>query len=1288
MRDRAGVMSVLSLFGRYKCSEEIDMSSAGFLACFKARSFKRAKIPCYSLTGSHKFPIVQAGQGVSREDISGGEVCACCKLGARMSARLPKLQLKRSQLGVRLVSRCAAATLFVAMSLFADAAAGQSHVYDPVLSLRGSCTTTAQDPIPDPGPCPGNPGIDHPSKGFNRPCGTATDRHGSIYVATVITEAGSIKGGHVDVFNAQGEFLTEFEDVGHAPCGMAVDAQCNVYTGGVESNTINVYKSSECPLTKTTKFGLIREISAGPGACPETRSLAVDPENDHLYVGRGICGIREHNSAAEGSLFIREIPLPPGVSGISGIDVRGQDHDIYIAGPIRGPGDEQEPSRFLVLDGATGEIECEVRSTQGPGGLEDLDFGLGAALAVNQANGDAYVYAVDKKVYRFAVPDEDGCEFVDFLPEPFPIGVEPLGDIAVDAPMQPGESGYKSPNEGYVFVTSGRLASNSHLFAFQPNQGPNHPEIDDQAANGISESEAVLKAKLKSGSLAASYRFEYTAQAEFDESGYVGANSAPIPEGTVEPNAAFVEVSAPIVGLSPDTTYRFRLIASNCAEEGADPEDCETIGEDKPGEEGTDASFSTYVEQPIVAPCPNESFRISHSATLPDCRAYELVTPPDTGGHFPTMRLMGELGYADFDFETPLVTPDGGSVLFSSATGALPGIGGGGRYDTFEASRGADGWHTQFTGMFWAEAERPFFGGFSADHRCSFWNAEQGKGELIGLGGVSVYLRCLSSAKPSPNCAVEENPAGRFEWLACGSLGFDRQSAGKWITPGGDHVIFMTGSGGLPGATDPVQLEECAPPTGIRAIYDRTPGEPTLCVSVPPAGASTETLEQFEEEDPIWGGVSEDGSAVAFEVAGTLYARLDNTTTVEIASGKTAFAGFSADGRRAFYVDEPTEGKVRRGQIYMCEIALGPCGPAPAQAPTQIGAGGESAIVNVSANGSHVYFTSPKLLDGGAGEEGKDNLYLWDGSAVHFIAVLDPSDMDGNNPDVQGLGLWVGRVIASTSAGTSASIGAAFDPSRTTPDGRVLVFQSHAELTGQEANGHWQLFRYALGAALGEQLTCLSCNPTGVAANSDAELHDLDGEPLSDLPPAGPTARIPNVTADGQKVFFQSTDRLVAADADGKLDVYEWEADGVGGCKRQDGCLALISAPQSIADEYLYAMTPDGHDVFFFSGDLLAGGDVDATPSIYDAREGGGFPEPEPPPEPCLGEACQPRVVAPEDPVLGTHAQGDPKPKRGRCPAAKRKGKGHRGEKARCVKKPKKQGKGRQDTHRDPRSAR
>jgi hypothetical protein len=1119
------------------------------------------------------------------------------------------------QIGWQRCSLGAAAALLCATLACWAAAPGAwavpEHSFDAALSLEGGCK--GEDGVPDPG-CPGGT---HPPEAFDDACGAAVDRNGDIYVASAATNsASSGTGGRIDVFNPKGEFLTEIKDE-HQPCDLAVDSQGNLYVAEYQGKNVTLFEPGSYPpqageeYTATTIFE-----NPGPPSCKSAWGVAVDPTNDHLYAALN-CMVVEYASAAEGSGVIREgiasfLPI------LAGIDVYGPNHDLYLTSAVPGSQLGQPVNaRLYVLDGASEEIKCETAG---------FSFFFGnSGVAVDQENGDAYV---DDTTGNHAVKQFSAdCAPIGQLPSP-PVLEQPspFAGIAVDSPCLVGPeeecnpaAPYASPNKGYVFVGSGRQANKSHLYAFAPKEG-GPPEIKAQAVSGVSEGEARLEAKVNPHGFETSYHFEYVTQEEYEDSGYENATSTPAESAGAA--ASFGAVSAPVSGLRAGTAYRFRAVASNCAAQGTETE-CLTVGEGNPGGEGSDASFSTYPTPPRQ-PCPNEALRTGPSAELPDCRAYELVTPAQTNGRIPTMSEEGRTH--DNGFPTDLTSADGGSLSFGVDGGSLPGSEGNGFHDTYVATRGAGGWQSEFSGLRGSETRIAYPGGIAPDNRYSFWFADGGD---TGLARGS-YLR---------------GPGGSVEPIGMGSLGTDLEAIGDLVTAGGSHVIF----------TSEVRLEEAAPLPGTK-IYDREADGPTKVVSLLPGNLTPAPSAKVAFE-----GASADGEAVAFTIDGTLYLRRGGETQ-EVAGGETetAFGGLSAGGGRLTYLrpnGAPIGTDPPHGDIFSYDAGGGET--------TEVGGGGESTLVNVSADGSHVFFVSPKQ-----GVPGAYDLYVWDASteAISFIATVTERDVFGEDvPDAtatmtDGLGLWVNRVLHSPMGNID---GPGADPSRSTADGGVFVFESRAQLTAYPNEGRAEIYRYE-----GGELSCLSCNPTGSPAQGDARLQGPQPVFLHSLPPVNSLAHIANLTADGQTVFFQSAEPLVAADNDGRVDVYEWEAEGRGGCEGEEGCLSLISSGHSAANDYLYAMSPDGHDVFIETDEPLVPGDPDGGHSIYDARVDGGFAPAPPPPAPCQGaDACRTPSPPPSLPNASSGpfaGQNATRTAGRRCPKGKRKG--QRRGKARCVK--------------------
>ncbi len=1029
---------------------------------------------------------------------------------------------------MRATTALAGLALLVAMALVvvSEAQAAPVRVFDPGLSLRGNCSVSEADPLPDPG-CPG--GV-HPPKPLFNVCGVATDSYGNTYVASSTVGNGEAgRKGRIDVFSPEGKYLTEIKE-DFRPCDLAVDSKGNLFvlehaTHELEPGTVTERVLLFRPSTFPPQIGITYPAQTEATIVyqdPYSRpvAIAVDPSNDHLYIRTEFNGIEEYDSASINEPGKAWTPLREGIgAGLAGVilqggfDISGSNQEIYSPGVQEAGG----PEEVFVFNSATDEPLCSTDGSETAAGKFSFING-NAAIAIDQSDGSFYVddTHVNKTIDHFSAD----CKFLGQLPSHPPEFQQPdfRAGLAVNAPCLDSADlscdlgGYHSPSEAEdgVYVGSGESEGDSHLLAF-PIREPGPPEVEDQMAGEISDTEARLSASVNPHAVQTHYHFELISQSDYGADGGSfgsGTRSLPVPDAVAGAGASLVSVAQPATNLTPGTTYYFRLVASNCGELNATEGECLTQGEGLAGGEGSYETFTTY---------------LSSNRGLPDDRGYELVTPPETGGYVPTMNELGFTSIASSAaFSTDFASPGGSGLLFGIEGGSLPNLAGGGFHDTYEAHREAIGgygrWETEFNGISGERVREPTPNGFSPDHRVSFWAVVEGaiaeQGNYVRRGGVIL----------DPKCAPE--PSGDLEFIGCGSLGIDPYASGGWISSGGGHVIFSTLNQVGRSAQ---KLEPQAAPAGTGAVYDRTPDGITHVLSLKPDGGSF-----GDGEAAAYLGASADGTAVAFEVGKTLYVHLDDEKTVEVAKDGPRFGGLSAHGDQIAYLrpntSEPTfEGTlIPQGEIFVCKVRLGSCGSPGAQ----VGTGSKSVLINVSADGSRIYFS-----------EGTD-LFVWEESGTHLIAHLDSADVVGHQGHGErlagGLGLWVPYAVAPNPEPWQ---GPASDPSRTTADGSVFVFESRANLTGYDSDGHSEIYRYD---APGEDLSCLSCNPTGEEADSDAQLKSDPPAQFVSLPPVNTLSIIANVSANGKRVFFQSSERLVLGDTDGKLDVYEWVGTGEG----------------------------------------------------------------------------------------------------------------------------------------------
>jgi hypothetical protein len=165
------------------------------------------------------------------------------------------------------------------------------------------------------------------------------------------------------------------------------------------------------------------------------------------------------------------------------------------------------------------------------------------------------------------------------------------------------------------------------------------------------------------------------------------------------------------------------------------------------------------------------------------------------------------------------------------------------------------------------------------------------------------------------------------------------------------------------------------------------------------------------------------------------------------------------------------------------------------------------------------------------------------------------------------------------------------------------------------------VYLYNYDAKTGGPPACISCaGLSGAQITGDAVLSAPSDIGVENV--AAFTTTINNMSPDASLVFFESNQSLVPQATNSTDNVYEWEANGMGSCQTAGGCIYLISTGRSGSPSHFLDATANGNDVFFLTREQLVGQDTDQNLDVYDARVGGGFPQPPPAPQPCSGEGC------------------------------------------------------------------
>ncbi len=809
------------------------------------------------------------------------------------------------------------------------------------------------------------------------------------------------------------------------------------------------------------------------------------------------------------------------------------------------------------------------------------------------------------------------------------------------------------------------------------------PAVDAVSAGDVSSSSVDFSAGIDPLGVDTTYRFEYVDAAQYDPAAsdpYAAGGSAPVSPGDIGSGDSYVSVSVQAGGLLPGTVYYFRVLAKN------------------------------GVGMTSVDGAPFTTLPASMGGVLPDGRTYEMLTPPNKedaedlfGGPANDEGIANHEESTDYDLGYS--SEDGDHFLLDTAAafGSFPTTG----EDSYVFSRGETGWTYRSaaspsmgvqTGA--AEVFDPFdfsvvgfhdnlgqVGSFAVEDLVGraggpYETVATGSGSedpyLVGASGDLSKVVMESQGHKLPLCKGAQEKLAKelyeasnalYEWSAgelCLSLVDVKSEAeggglvsrcgaelgqGYGATAGYTHGavsadgsrIFFTAPD--PEGTDPngVHLkgtgaEECweggrgpTPPQ----LYVREMGETTVEVSAPEEGV----VEGKENpaEPAVYVGAAEDGSKVFF------------ITKTELT--KEAVGLGLHDVELYEYNTEPAEGQEKLVRVSRGE-------------PGVTEGGGVEHVVAVSSDGSTVYFEAAGRLTSNAPKGSGPYLYRYD-TVTGTTTYVAPS---GGYPTLhEPKTTWYGKDVLKNEIEVAGLWTEA--EYYTTANGEFLIFPSTQNIAGYDSGGQQELYRYD---AENGSIACVSCVPNGSPPSFGAR---FTRSAVNFNNPAGAAPR--PISEHGEYVFFDTLESLVPQDTNGKVDVYEWEADGAGSCTETNGCLSLITTGQDPSDSFFLDSSPDGRDVFFGTHAKLVQADTDEQGDLYDARVDGGFPRPVGA-GPCEGDACQNPPSLPIDatPVTLTPSGAGnllgvspPETKPGPRPTSVKCKKGYVKKRGRCVRK-------------------
>jgi hypothetical protein len=1009
-------------------------------------------------------------------------------------------------------------------------------------------------------------------------CGVATDPAGHVFVGSYPST--------IREFTPSGGLLTAADKTGESTgvvseiCNVAADGLGNIYAASYDGKT----------LVRLEGIGDSEPAPIEPAGAP----IAVDPASNSLYADRGdSIAVYGRSGEPEGEFGSGRLSESLGVAVDSSTDEayvsdRGTGTVKFFGPPMTFP--RTEPATGVRIDATT------LHGTVFPEG--------------RQYTACRFEYGLEGNVGFEHVSDcEPEAAQILADSEPHLVSLSLTG-------LQP-NSDYKFR----VVATNSAGTAEGQTLKFNT-VGP--PRITEVLARDADQDSATLEATVDPRGVATSYRIEWGPTASY---GNVAAT------GTLGAVAGPTAVSTQIVGLSSASTYHYRVIATS--DEG---------GETR----STDQQVETL-----------------NACGFTDGRCLELVSRLDKG----TVASPGKLFFPGSQIEFQ-AAPGGSALAYTTVFGYPEATVGDAA--VYLGRRGSNGWNSEqlsppTLASPGAGAINGRFNVLSPDLGCGVVEsyaplAPGAPASIVEAGGTNLFRRDGAGGSYSVITSLPpSNPP--VSWQAAAQAGATYEVIG--MSPDCGRIVFRGPYRypGIPSVDDSSsQLYEWDRGTLRNVAVIPGPGgldEPVPTEAIP--GAMDENPESGKlggkSLTDYWHAISANGTRSIFTAVSrfggdlgrrALFLRdviapgvqVGNVPATDVSQSETATANdgnsrywtSSSDGNRIFFtaryglaangsssgatgcVNAPYGGLDQSSgegcDLYEYDVDA-PVGEhlTDLSADTVDPAGaGVAGVLDTSEDGSHVYFVARGRL-GGAGRTEADNLgagtfnvYLASAGTTRFVGLLGEGE----------------TVIASNAARAlvNVAISGGEWTSRSSPDGETLAFESSLGVPGEVS----EVYLYSASAG---SVVCASCRHDGLPPSAEHRLPAMIGAAAGN--PEEELYRPVVLTANG-RVYFYSYDPLAPGAVEGDRNLYQWEHGQVSLIAVEPATLPRAFTGDPSGNFFGGASTAGG-DVYFATPESLIGTDRDGRWDVYDAREGGGFPEPPPAAPPCdavVEGACNP----------------------------------------------------------------